>query len=157
MYRYALVAGLLMALPRLMTAQQAPAQSDSVESQIRGVLRAFYMHLEHRNWDALSPYVLSPKLLERRGDAGDAHASTKDRTRGRDSSHAASRPKACPASPSARIDDASIRIDGDWAEVSVPRCRGDSGGVDELRMLYFEERWRFIYTDLFDGSPSAPK
>jgi hypothetical protein len=22
--------------------------------------------------------------------------------------------------------------------------------VDEFGMLYFEERWRFIYTDLFD-------
>jgi len=22
--------------------------------------------------------------------------------------------------------------------------------VDEFRLLYFEERWRFIYTDLFD-------
>jgi len=22
-------------------------------------------------------------------------------------------------------------------------------------MLYFEDRWRFIYTDLFDGSPSV--
>jgi hypothetical protein len=53
------------------------------------------------------------------------------------------------------VDQAAIRLDGDWAEVSVPRCSGAAAGVDELRMLYFEERWRFIYTDLFDGSPSA--
>jgi hypothetical protein len=29
--------------------------------------------------------------------------------------------------------------------------------VDEFRMLYFEERWRFIYTDLFEApAPSGP-
>ena len=53
--------------------------------------------------------------------------------------------------------EAAIRLDGDWAEVSVPRCSGNSAGADELRLLYFEERWRFIYTDLFDGSSSAER
>jgi hypothetical protein len=52
------------------------------------------------------------------------------------------------------VDEATIRLDGDWAEVSVPRCRGSSSGVDEFRMLYFEKRWRFIYTDLFQGTPT---
>jgi hypothetical protein len=27
-------------------------------------------------------------------------------------------------------------------------------GVDEFRLLYFEQRWRFIYTDLFDARTS---
>ena len=90
MYRFALVAGLLMALPRLMTAQQAPAQPDSIESRIRGVLRAFYMHLEHRNWDALSPYVLSPKLLERRGGPGGGPRGPKIGTAAATQSHAVS-------------------------------------------------------------------
>jgi len=49
------------------------------------------------------------------------------------------------------VDEAPIRLDGDWAEVSVPRCNGASAGADEFRMLYFEERWRFIYTDLFEA------
>lgn len=80
---------------------------------------------------------------------------TRGRARVRGSSHASTSPMTCPAKPSALIEEAAIRLDGDWAEVSVPRCSGASGGVDELRMLYFEERWRFIYTDLFDGSPSA--
>jgi hypothetical protein len=52
------------------------------------------------------------------------------------------------------VDEAAIRLDGDWAEVSVPRCSGASVGADEFRMLYFEERWRFIYTDLFEAPPS---
>jgi hypothetical protein len=154
--RLSLAAGLLlMALPRLATAQAAMIAADSAQSQIRAVLRAFYLHLETQNWEALSPYVLSPKLLERRGGPGTPQMVTRDRARGRGSSHAASMPRTCPAKPSALVDEAKIRFDGDWAEVSVPRCSGTSPGVDELRMLYFEERWRFIYTDLFDGSPSA--
>lgn len=146
---------LLTVLPRLASAQEAVIPPDSAQSQIRAVLRAFYLHLENRNWDALSPYVLSPKLLERRGGPAEVAMVAKDRTRGRGSSHAASPPRTCPAKPSALIDEAAIRLDGDWAEVSVPRCIGDSAGVDELRLLYFEQRWRFIYTDLFDGSTSA--
>jgi hypothetical protein len=54
------------------------------------------------------------------------------------------------------IDEATIGLDGDWAEVSVPRCDGASAGVDEFRMLYFEQRWRFIYTDLFEA-PTSPE
>jgi hypothetical protein len=145
---------LLTATPRLAIAQDV-SPADSAQSQIRAVLRAFYLHLEAHNWDALSPYVLSPKLLERRGSPGDSHGVTRNRARGSEASHAASRPKTCPAKPSAFIDEAVISLDGNWAEVSVARCSGASPGVDELRMLYFERRWRFIYTDLFDGSPSA--
>jgi hypothetical protein len=146
---------LLMALPRLATAQEVVIPPDSAQSQIRAVLRAFYLHLESRNWEALSPFVLSPKLLERRGSPGDFQMVTRDQARSRGSSHAASSPRTCPAKPSALVEEAAIHLDGDWAEVSVARCSGASPGVDELRMLYFEDRWRFIYTDLFDGSPSG--
>ena len=150
-----LAVGMLLALPRLATAQAVVIPPDSAQPQIRAVLRAFYLHLENQNWEALSPYVLSPKLLERRGSPGDLQMVTRDRARGRGSSHAVASPRTCPAKPAALIDEAAIRLDGDWAEVSVPRCNGGSPGVDELRMLYFEDRWRFIYTDLFDGSPSV--
>ena len=51
-------------------------------------------------------------------------------------------------------DDAVIGLDGDWADVSVPRCSGPSPGVDHFGMLYFEQRWRFIYTELFQEQPS---
>lgn len=51
------------------------------------------------------------------------------------------------------IDDAVIRLDGDWADVWVPRCSGPSPGVDQFGMLYFEQRWRFIYTDLLQDPP----
>jgi hypothetical protein len=39
-----------------------------------------------------------------------------------------------------QVDQAAIQLDGDWAEVSVPRCSGTSAGADEFRLLYFEER-----------------
>ena len=149
--RSTLAAGaLLMALAQPAPAQRAAIQPDSARAQIRTVLRAFYLNLQNQNWDALSAYVLSPKLLERRGGPADLQMVARDRGRGPGSSHAAAAPTSCRSSTSPTVDEAAIRLDGDWAEVSVPRCSGASSRVDEFRLLYFEERWRFIYTDLFD-------
>jgi hypothetical protein len=142
---------LLFVLVQTMIAQDAAIQPDSATVQIRAVLRAYYLNLANQNWYALSTYVLSPKLLERRGAPGDVQMVTRDRTRGRGTSHATAGPLSCSSSPSPAVDDAEIRIDGDWAEVTVPRCSGTSSGVDAFRMLYFENRWRFIYTDLFEA------
>ena len=144
------VAG-LMALALPAAAQRAAIQPDSAHAQIRTVLRGFYLNWESRNWDALAAYVLSPKLLERRGAAGDVQTVARDRTRTRASSRVAAAPVTCPSSSSPMIDQAAIQLDGDWAEVSVPRCSGGSAGTDEFRLIYFEERWRFIYTDLFEA------
>jgi hypothetical protein len=150
--RTAVVMAGLMALALPAAAQRAAIQPDSAQAQIRTVLRGFYSNLESGNWDALAAYVLSPKLLERRGAAGDSQLVARDRTRTRASSRVAAAPVRCPSSGSSpMIDQAAIKLDADWAEVSVPRCRGGSAGTDEFRLLYFEERWRFIYTDLFEG------
>jgi len=144
------VAGLMvLALPA--AAQRAIIQPDSAQAQIRAVLRGFYSNMESGNWDALAAYVLSPKLLERRGAAGDAQMVARDRTRTRAPTRVAAAPVTCTSSSSPMIDQAAIRLDGDWAEVSVPRCKGGSAGTDEFRLLYFEQRWRFIYTDLFEA------
>ena len=147
------VAGMLATLALPAAAQQAAVQPDSAPAQIRSVLRAFYSSMARQDWQALSTYVLSPKLLERRGVPGDLQTGSRDRARGGGSSHAAAEPTACPSITSPMVDQAAIRLDGDWAEVSVPRCSVASAGADEFRLLYFEERWRFIYTDLFE----APK
>jgi hypothetical protein len=147
------LAGLLLAVAPTAAAQRAAVQQDSARAQIRTVLRAFYINLVSENWDALAAYVLSPKLLERRGAPGELDIAARDRARGRGTPRAHSAPQRCPSSASPMIDEAGIRLDGDWAEVSVPRCSGRSPGVDEFGMLYFEQRWRFIYTDLFQGSP----
>jgi hypothetical protein len=153
--RLTLILGLLlMAAPPPATAQGTIAP-DSARAQIRPVLRAFYLNLANQNWDALAAYVLSPKLLERRGAPGDIQMVARDRKRGRGSSAAVAAPRTCPSSASPMIDEAVIRLDGDWAEVSVPRCSGPSPGVDQFGMLYFEKRWRFIYTDLFQAPPAS--
>jgi hypothetical protein len=154
--RLALAVAVLLSAPiHSATAQQAPEVPDSARAEIRAVLRAFYFNLESRNWDALAAYVLSPKLLERRGAPGDLQKVARDRSRSRGWSHAAAAPVTCPSSTSSMVDSAAIRLDGDWADVSVPRCSGTSSGVDELGLLYFEGRWRFIYTDLFQGAAPA--
>jgi hypothetical protein len=145
-----MVAG-LMALALPAAAQRPAIQPDSARTQIRTVLRGFYSNMESGNWDALAAYVLSPKLLERRGAAGDSQLVARDRTRTRASSRVAAAPVTCTSGSAPMIDQADIRLDADWAEVSVPRCRGGSAGTDEFRLLYFEERWRFIYTDLFEA------
>jgi hypothetical protein len=145
---------LLMVVPPSATAQSTAIAPDSARAQIGSVLRAFYLNLANQNWDALAAYVLSPKLLERRGAPGDLQMVARDRTRGRGSPAAVAAPRACPSSASPMIDEAVIGLDGDWADVSVPRCSGPSPGVDQFGMLYFEQRWRFIYTDLFGGSPA---
>lgn len=145
---------LLLAVPSAAAAQGTAIEQDSARTQIHAVLRAFYLSLANQNWDALAAYVLSPKLLERRGGPGDLKMVARDRTRGRGTPPVLAAPHTCPSSASPMITEAGIRLDGDWAEVSVPRCSGPLPGVDEFGMLYFEKRWRFIYTDLFEGRPA---
>ena len=154
--RLTLLLALLLAGPPPAMAQTAVGAPDSARAQVRLVLRAFYRNLASRNWDALAAYVLSPKLLERRGAPGDHQLVTRDRTRSRRAPAATVAPPACPSRASPMIDEAAIVLDGDWAEVSVPRCSGASPGVDQFGMLFFERRWRFIYTDLFQ-QPAAPE
>ncbi len=151
------VAALLTLLVQPAAGQQAATHRDSAGSQIRAVLRAYYLNYQSQNWDALSAYVLSPKLLERRGLPGERQMADRDRSRGRAASRSAAPPRRCPSSASPMIEDAAITVKGDWAEVSVPRCSGAFAGVDEFRMLDFEHRWRFIYTDMFEplASPAT--
>ena len=145
---------LLLALPSFGSAQESAVSPDSASHEVRTVIRAFYRNLAAQNWDALAAYVLSPKLLERRGIAADSELVSRDRTRSRTMASAVQPPASCPSTSSPMIEAAAIRVDGDWADVSVPRCSGADAGVDEFRLIYFEQRWRFIYTDLFSPAPA---
>ena len=98
--------------------------------------------------------MLSPKLLERRGSPDEARMVARDRTRARATEAIVAPPATCPIDASPLLDQAVVRLDGDWADVSVPRCSGTVPGVDHFGMLYFEDRWRFIYTDLFQEPPA---
>src|SRR6266542_424920 len=100
------VALLLMALALPAAAQRPAIQQDSAQAQIRAVLRAFYLNLESRNWEALAGYVLSPKLLERRGAPGDLQTVARDRTRTRASSHPTAGPVTCSSSATPAVEQA---------------------------------------------------
>jgi hypothetical protein len=142
---------MLTALALPAASQQAAIQPDSAQAQIRTVLRAFYFNLARQDWEALGAYVLSPKLLERRPAPDAVRTTPRNRAPAGRSPRAAAEPVACSAGGPAMVDQAAIHLDGDWAEVSVPRCGLASAGTDEFRLLYFEERWRFIYTDLAEA------
>ena len=119
-------------------AQQAPARRDSTRAEIQRTLRAFYFNLAHNDWEALAADVLPAKVVAHRPAPEALVASVPA---------GAGAPAECviPATPS--IDGATIALDGDWAQVSVPRCT-EPRGADEFRLIRFERRWRFVHIDL---------
>jgi hypothetical protein len=129
---------LVIAATATAVAQQAPQQRDSTRAQIHQRLRAFYFNLAHNDWEALTADILPAKVV--------AHRSAPEALMMAAPS-AAGAPVECasPATPS--IDGATITLDGDWAEVSVPRCT-EPRGADEFRLIRFQRRWRFVHIDL---------
>jgi hypothetical protein len=104
--------GLLFAVAPAAAAQGTAIEQDSARADIHAVLRAFYFNLANQNWDALAAYVLSPKLLERRGSPGDLQTVARNRTRGRGRPPAMAAPHTCPSSASPMITEAGIRLMG---------------------------------------------
>jgi hypothetical protein len=144
------IAGMLAVLALPATAQQTTNQQDSAATQLRGVLRAFYFNLAHHDWEAIAADVLSAKVVASRSAPASLQMATRDRDRTGGSGGPANEPVACSTSTSAVVNEAVIQLEGDWAEVSVPRCGVASGGADEFRLIHFESRWRFVYIDLFE-------
>jgi hypothetical protein len=129
---------LLIAATGGAAAQQAPVQRDSARAQIQGTLRTFYFNLAHDDWEALAADILPAKVVAHRSAPAALVMAARS---------AAGAPVECdsPATPS--IDGAIITLDGDWAEVSVPRCT-EPRGADEFRLIRFDRRWRFVHIDL---------
>jgi len=133
------------------TAQQSPIQPDSARAQIHTSLRAFYFNFAHQDWEALTADILAAKVVAHRPApeamvlAASAGASS-----------VADEPAAC-APNQALVDQATMTLDGDWAEVSVPRCTAALAGADEFRLIHFEERWRFVYIDLYEEPVNVSK
>lgn len=144
------VAGLLAILVAWVVpaaGQQPPDRPDSARAQIHTVLRAFYFSLAHQDWEALTAHILPAKVLAHRPPPEAlilAAASTERATPA-----PAVREQVCSSEKPALVERASITLDGDWAEVSVPRCAPAEGAVDEFRLVHFETRWRLVYIDLF--------
>lgn len=124
------------------SAQQSPILPDSARAQIHTSLRAFYFSLAHHDWEALTADILAAKVVAHRPApeslvlAASATSALADQT------------AACPSNQ-ALVDLAVITLDGTWAEVSVPRCTAALAGADEFRLIHFEDRWRFVYIDLY--------
>jgi hypothetical protein len=136
-----LLAAVLSARTVSAAAQQSPIQPDSARAQIHTSLRAFYFNLAHEDWEALTADILAAKVVAHR-PAPEALVLAAA------SAGVPSAPAAC-SSNEALVDQAAITLDGNWAEVSVPRCAGTLAGADEFRLIRFEERWRFVYIDLY--------
>jgi hypothetical protein len=120
--------------------QHSPARPDSAPAQIHRTLRAFYFNLAHHNWEALTADILAAKVVAHR-PAPEALVLAAGAPRGQ--------PGPCPSIAMASLDQATIVLEGDWAEVSVPRCTAASAGLDEFRLINFEERWRIVFIELF--------
>ncbi|MGH7518121.1 MAG: hypothetical protein ACREOC_11740 [Gemmatimonadales bacterium] len=138
-----LLIGVLMAAAVPAAAQRPLTQTDLADAELRTVLRAFYFNLAHQDWEALAADILSAKVVAHR-PAPEAMVAAAFR-----SAPAAGKESACPSNAAPLVDQAAITLDGDWAEVSVPRCGVTAGAADEFRLIRFEERWRVVYIDLF--------
>jgi hypothetical protein len=121
-------------------AQRATAELDSVRTQIRITLRAFYFNLAHRDWEALAADILSAKVMA----SHPAPESLLELERHPVPTDGAG---ACSSDAASRIEKATITLDGDWAEASVRHCPA-TAAVDEFRLVRFERRWRIIYIEL---------
>jgi hypothetical protein len=130
---------LVIAATATAAAQQAPAQGDSARAQIHRTLRAFYFNLAHNDWEALTADILPAKAVAHRSPP-EALAMA--------APSAAGALVECGSPTTPSIDGAIITRDGDWAEVSVPRCT-EPRGADEFRLVRFQRRWRFVHIDLF--------
>jgi hypothetical protein len=135
-------------------AQHSPVPADSARVQIQTTLRAFYFNLAHHDWEALTADILAAKVVAHR-PAPQALVIAGNTTRrqspgGSSGSPYGADPVRCESPATALVDQATVTLDGDWAEVSVPRCTQASSGRDEFRLINFERRWRVVYIDLFE-------
>ena len=131
-----LTVGLTMVAARSITAQELPA-GDSMQTQIRQTLRAFYFNLAHANWEALTADILAAKVVAHRSPPAAMLTLGVD-------------PPVCSGRNGPQVDQAAMALADDWAEVFVPRCGTALAGGDEFRMIHFEQRWRFVAIHLFE-------
>ena len=122
-------------------AQRAPESPEA--AQIGTRLRAFYYNLGRHDWEALTADILAAKVVAHRP----APAAMVMSEAGRGENFPMIE-VVCTPPAQVSVERAVIILEGDWAEVSVPRCRPEVG-ADEFRLIHFEDRWRFVYIHLF--------
>jgi hypothetical protein len=131
-----LTVALTMLASRSIAAQHLPT-GDSAQAQIRQTLRAFYFHLAHGDWEALTADILAAKVVAHRSPPTAKLSLNADTP-------------VCTNQSGPQVDQAAMVLVEDWAEVFVPRCGAALAGGDEFRMIHFEERWRFVAIHLFE-------
>ena len=129
--------------------ERAPA-SDSARAPVRTTLHAFYFNLAHRDWEAMAADILPAKVVAHR--PAPAAMVTSAAAHDARAAGLAERPAVACGASGPLVDLAAITMDGDWAEVSVPRCSATAGS-DEFRLIRFEARWRIVYIDLYESDP----
>jgi hypothetical protein len=132
--------GALIGSPVPAAAQQSAHQADSAHTQIRTTLRSFYFNLAHRDWEALAADILSAKVMA-------SHPIPVSLLSPKDHATRADRTEDCRSESAARVEHASITLDGYWARAAVPACPR-TGPADEFRLVRFEQRWRIIHIHL---------
>jgi hypothetical protein len=142
----------MLVLSPAVAAQQSPRDSDSARAQIQTKLRAFYFNLAHGNLEALTADILAAKVVAHRTPPELLTAAARptialERARATGSSSGAA-PAKCAGEAASIIDQATITLEGDWAEVTVPRCGAGPALGDRFRLIRFEGRWRFVGIEL---------
>lgn len=136
--------------PLAASAQQVPP-ADSSRAQIQQTLRSWYFSLAHHDWNAVTDDILAAKVVAHR--LPPAELLKKQEVQ----SAAALEIRHCAAGEAALVEAALVRLDGDWAEVWVPRCGAGFMMGDSFRLIYFEQRWRFVYIDLYEAPSSTER
>ena len=136
--------------PLTSTAQQVQSP-DSSRAQIQETLRSWYFSLAHHDWNAVTDDILAAKVVAHRLPPGELLKKQEVQ------SAVALEIRHCAAGAVALVEAALIRRDGDWAEVWIPRCGTGFMGGDSFRLIHFEQRWRFVYIDLYEPPSSSER
>ncbi len=140
---------LALAVWPLAASAQQLASADSSRAQIQQTLRSWYFSLAHHDWNAVTDDILAAKVV--------AHRLPPALLRNQDAEPAAALEIRHCAAGAALVEVAVIRRDGDWADVWVPRCGAGFRGEDSFRLIHFEQRWRFVYIDLYEAPSSTER
>jgi hypothetical protein len=134
----------MLAMTGTPAAAQLPrTRSEPAELQIRGVLRAFYFSLAHRDWETLTAGILPAKVVAHQPAPAVIVAASQPHEP----------PADCPPTIAKRVERADLTLEADWAAASVVRCgAGEIGaneiGTDEFRFIEFDGRWWIVYIAL---------
>lgn len=147
---------LLLTPAQPLSGQAASSIESPQAEEIRGVIRAFYFHLAHQDWDAVGRQILPAKVVARwappdallpphTSHIGDARGSPFEAAVARQMAKAEPR---CTADHARAVAHASVAIEGRWAAVSLAPCSEGSMAGDEFRLFFMQGSWRIVHIAL---------